>query len=273
MYQGDAPYGGCPMIRVLFFGDIYGRSGRESVINNLSALKEEFEIDFTIANCENMASGRGVTERTAKELFTAGIDVFTSGNLLWDKRDSLDYIAEEKRILRPINYPAGAIGNRWIIIKSDSGKKLGVFCLMGQIFTVACESPWRHIEDILPVISQETNAILVDVHAEATGEKKALAYFMDGRVSAVVGTHTHVQTADEDILPQGTAYISDVGMNGPHDSVIGVKTDIILRKQLTGMPIRFVPAETGNQINAVMIEIDEETGKAVKIVRIKRKLD
>ncbi len=261
------------MIRVLFFGDIYGRSGRETVRDNLHALKEEFKIDFAIANCENMASGRGITERTAKELFAAGIDLYTSGNHLWDKKDSIHFIAEEKRILRPINYPEDAVGNPWIVIKSDSGKKLGVFCLMGQIFTVACESPWRHAEDILPVISQETRAILVDIHAEATGEKRAIGYFLDGRVSAVVGTHTHVQTADEEILPEGTAYISDVGMNGPHDSVIGVKKEIILKKHRTGMPIRFVPSETGNQINAVMIEIDEETGKALQIVRIKRKLD
>jgi hypothetical protein len=273
MYQGDAPDGGCPMIRVLFFGDVFGRSGRTVIREHLQLLKSEFQADICIANCENMASGRGITERTAEELFSAGIDLFTSGNHLWDKKESYALIEKEKRILRPLNYPSAALGNTWQIIKTETGKKLGVFCLMGQVYTIACDSPWRAAEEIIPVISKETPAILVDMHAEATGEKRAMGFFLDGKVSAIVGTHTHVQTADEEILPGGTAYISDVGMNGPHNSVIGVKIENILEKQRTGMPVRFEPAESGNQINAVLIEIDETSGKALAITRIRRKLD
>ncbi|MCF7918598.1 MAG: TIGR00282 family metallophosphoesterase [Candidatus Cloacimonetes bacterium] len=260
-------------MNVLFFGDVYGRSGRIVIKENLQSLKEEFAADICIMNCENMASGKGITERTARELFAVGIDLFTSGNHLWDKKESMGYLEQEKRILRPLNYPSGAYGNPWHIIETKSGGKLGVFCLMGQVYTLACDSPWRHAEEIIPVIKMETSAILVDMHAEATGEKRAMGFFLDGKVSAVVGTHTHIQTADEEILPAGTAYITDVGMNGPHDSVIGVKTEIILEKQRTGMPIRFEPAESGNQINAVCIRIDEVSGKALEITRIRRKLD
>lgn len=261
------------MIRILFFGDIFGRCGRNIIKENLAALKQEFSPHFTIANCENMAAGRGITEKTAVELFDAGIDLFTSGNHLWDKKESLDYLNKEKRILRPLNYPALAVGNPWTIVEISRDIKLAVFCLMGQVYTVSCESPWRHANDILPSLRKETPLILVDIHAEATGEKRAMGFYLDGKVSAVLGTHTHVQTADEEILPAGTAYISDVGMNGPHDSVIGVKKEIILHKQLTGMPIRFEAAETGKQINAVIIDLDQDSGKALSIKRLKRKLD
>lgn len=261
------------MTGILFFGDIFGRSGRNVIKEHLQKLKSEFRADFCIANCENMASGRGITERTSLELFSAGIDLFTSGNHLWDKKESLDYLSQEKRILRPANYPAGAVGNRYHVLDSGTGKKLGVFCLMGQVYTVACESPWRHAPEVIEELKKETNVIMLDFHAEATGEKRAIGFYLDGRLSAIVGTHTHIQTADEEILPNGTAYITDVGMNGPHDSIIGVKKEIILKKQLTGMPSRFEPADSGNQINAVFIEVDETTGKATSITRIKRKLD
>lgn len=261
------------MTGILFFGDIFGRSGRNVIKDYLAVLKSEFSADFCIANCENMAAGRGVTERTVIELFDAGIDLFTSGNHLWDKKESFSFISQEKRILRPANYPTAAIGNRFHVLKLENGKKLGVFCLMGQVYTVTCESPWRHAQDVIAELKKETNVILLDIHAEATGEKRAMGFYLDGKVSAIVGTHTHIQTADEEILPNGTAYITDVGMNGPHDSVIGVKKDIILKKQLTGMPARFEPAENGNQINAVFITVDDESGKALSITRIRRKLD
>lgn len=260
------------MIKLLFFGDIFGRSGRAVVRQQVPILRERYSVDFCIANCENAAAGRGVTERTLNSLFEAGVDAFTSGNHLWDKKESLSFLSKEKRIVKPHNYPAEAVGNPWLVLEKETGEKLAVLCLTGQVYMQACESPWRHIREILPEILDNTKNILVDFHAEATGEKRAMGFYLDGKVSAVLGTHTHVQTADEEILPQGTAYISDVGMNGPHDSVIGVKTDLILHKTLTGMPVRFEPAQTGNQVNAVYIEINSETGKAEKIIRIKQKI-
>jgi len=261
------------MIRLLFWGDIFGRSGRDLIKENISALREEFQADFCIANCENMASGRGITERTVKELFDAGIDAFTSGNHLWDKKESLLYLKIEKRITKPLNYPEAAAGSPWCILEKENGKKLAIISVTGQVFMQPCNSPFTAIDNVLPKLLEETKAILVDFHAEATGEKRTMAFYLDGKVSALVGTHTHIQTADEEILPQGTAYITDVGMNGPHDSIIGVKKNLILQKNRTGMPVRFEPATTGNQINAVFIELDEETGKAQKITRIRRKLD
>ena len=261
------------MIRFLFLGDIFGRSGREIVKAELPSLKEEFKADFCIANCENIASGRGITEKTVKELFEAGIDAFTGGNHLWDKKDAIPYLSKEKRIVKPLNYPEAAIGSPWCILEKNSVEKLAIVCLTGQVFMQPCDSPFTIIDKYLPQIQKETRAILVDFHAEATGEKRSFGFHLDGKVSAVLGTHTHIQTADEEILPAGTAYITDVGMNGAHDSIIGVKKELILHKTLTGMPVRFEPASTGNQINAVMVEIDPKTGKVNEIIRIKRKLD
>lgn len=261
------------MIKVLFLGDIFGRSGRAVVKAELSSLKEEFKVDFCIANCENIASGRGITEKTVQELFDAGMDAFTSGNHLWDKKDALAYLSKEKRIVKPLNYPEAALGSPWCILEKNPQEKLAIICLTGQVFMQPCDSPFTIIDRSLPQIQNDTRAILVDFHAEATGEKRALGFYLDGKVSALLGTHTHIQTADEEILPAGTAYITDVGMNGAHDSIIGVKKDLILHKTLTGMPVRFEPATTGNQINAVVVEIDPETGKAREIIRIKRKLD
>ena len=261
------------MIKVLFFGDIFGRSGRTIVKAELFALKKEFKADFCIANCENIASGRGITEKTVKELFEAGIDAFTGGNHLWDKKEGIPYLNKEKRIAKPLNYPEAALGSPWYILEKNPTEKLAIICLTGQVFMQPCDSPFSVIDRYLPLIQKETKAILIDFHAEATGEKRTLGFYLDGKVSAVLGTHTHIQTADEEILPSGTAYISDVGMNGAHDSIIGVKKELILQKTRTGMPIRFEPATTGNQINAVMVEIDPESGKAREIIRIRRKLD
>lgn len=261
------------MIKVLFFGDIFGRSGRAVIKKYLPLLKIQYQADFCLANCENMAAGRGITERTVRELFAVGVDAFTSGNHLWDKKDSHSYLQTEPRIIKPNNYPDRSYGNPWLLLTSADNKKLAVACLTGQVYMQPCGSPWRHIDELLPELSKATSAILVDFHAEATGEKRTLGYYLDGRVSAVLGTHTHVQTADEEILPQGTAYLSDVGMNGPHDSIIGVQKELIIYKTLSGMPVRFEPAKTGNQINAVYLEIDETTGKAIHIERIKFKAE
>ncbi len=257
-------------MNVLFFGDIFGKPGRISVKSILPELIEEYDADICLANGENLAAGKGITEKTAGQLFDAGIDIFTSGNHLWDKIDSLPYLAEEKRILKPLNYPVNSIGNNYFLKTGKNGQKLAIVNLIGQAFLSTADSPYFSLKKFLPVLKEKTNKILIDFHAEATAEKRALAFCFDGQVSAFIGTHTHIQTADEEILPQGTAYITDVGMTGPHDSVIGIKKELILKKLETGMPVRYEVAESGIQINAVFIEIDDETGKALKIKRIKR---
>ncbi len=257
-------------MKVLFFGDVFGKPGRTVVQRFLPQLMEEFSPDFCIANGENIAQGRGVTEKTASVLFQAGIDALTSGNHLWDKLPSLEYLRKDVRILKPINYPEKALGARYIVLTAPSGATLAVVTIIGQAFMPPADSPITALDAILPEINAQTRNLLVDFHAEATAEKRAIGKFFDGRISAIVGTHTHIQTADEEVLPGGTAYITDVGMTGPHDSIIGVKTSIIFEKMTTGMPMRYEVAEGGLQINAVVIEIDENNGTAYAIKRIKR---
>ncbi len=258
-------------MNVLFIGDIVGKPGRQLIKEHLSELKQEFKVDTCLANCENVAQGRGITEKTANELFAAGIDAFTRGNHLWDKREGLHFISEETRIVKPINFSEQALGNNYHTISLDSGSKLAIACVVGQVFMGPADSPFDKLDSLLPELKQQTNCILIDVHAEATAEKRALAHYFDGRVSVIVGTHTHIQTADEELLPAGTAYITDTGMTGPHDSVIGTEKDIILHKMTTGMPQRFEIAKEGLQINAIIIKIDDETGNALHIERIRRK--
>jgi 2',3'-cyclic-nucleotide 2'-phosphodiesterase len=256
-------------MNILFIGDIFGSPGRSLMKKYLPELRKEFEIDFCIANGENVAHGKGITEKTANELFMCGIDVFTSGNHIWDRKDSIDYLKKEQRILVPLNYSEKSVGaTKYITTIGNS--KLAVINLIGQVFMNPVDSPFTALEKILLKIKKETNNIFVDFHAEATAEKRALAFNFDGQISAIVGTHTHIQTADEEILPNKTAYITDVGMTGPHDSCIGITKEIVIKKMKTSMPQRFEIAEGGLQINAVVIEIDEETGKAVEIQRIKR---
>ena len=257
-------------MKILFFGDIYGKPGRFILKNYLAELKDEFQPDVCIANCENIAQGRGITEKTALEILDSGIDVLTGGNHLYDKKESVKYISEERRIVRMLNFPKQAPGNKYFLKNTTSGKKLAVVSLCGQAFMGAANSPFEALDEYLPEIKKETNLIFVDFHAEATAEKRAFGFYFDGRVTAIVGTHTHIQTADEDILPKGTAYITDVGMTGPHDSIIGVKKEIILDKIMTGIPNRYEVADTGLEINAVLIEFDEITGESDSILRIKR---
>ena len=259
-------------MKILFFGDIFGKAGRSLVIDQLPALREEFQLDICLANGENIAPGRGITRKTAEPLFAAGIDLFTSGNHLWDKKETLAYLEQENRILKPANYFQKAIGNTSHIIQLKDGRKLAVFCLIGQVFMSPSNSLVETTDKILPELQKETNNILVDLHGEATAEKRALAFYLDGRISALFGTHTHIQTADEEILPGGTGYITDVGMTGPHDSVIGIKKDIILEKLLSGMPKTYEVSDSGLQINAVFLEIDDDSGKTVSIERIRRKI-
>ena len=259
-------------MNILFIGDIFGKIGRSIITGFLPDLKREFSIDICLANGENVAHGRGITEKTAKPLFDAGIDIFTSGNHLWDKKETITYLTKEKKILKPINYNQKAAGNTSYTFRLDDGRKLAVFCLVGQAFMSPANSPIEAVDKILPGLKEETDHILVDLHGEATAEKRALAFYLDGKVSALLGTHTHIQTADEEILPQGMAYITDVGMTGPHDSVIGIKKDIIIQKMITGMPVQYEISESGLQINAVFLELDDNTGKAVRIERIRRKI-
>lgn len=256
-------------MKIIFFGDIYGKAGREVITKSMVDLREEFRADFIIANGENLASGRGITEKTARQIFAAGVDAFTSGNHLWDKKESLEYIKKEKKILKPINYPEKAVGNRFYICEKGDAK-LAIICVAGQAFMPPSNSPFDAMDTILAEL--DCTHTFVDMHAEATAEKRALGFYLDGRVSALVGTHTHIQTADEEILPKGTAYLTDVGMTGPHDSVIGVKKEIILEKITSGMPARYESSKKGLQINAVFIELDDETGLALKIERIKREV-
>ncbi|MCD4650979.1 MAG: TIGR00282 family metallophosphoesterase [Candidatus Cloacimonetes bacterium] len=254
-------------MKILFFGDVYAAPGRTLIAEKAKALKEEFSVDLLIANGENLAGGKGLTEKTAGELFRADIDVLTGGNHLWAKAPGLDYIKRDRRVLKPLNYPAEAYGNT-VFQCSIRDVDIAVLCMTGQGLMPNADSPLHCLERELLKI--KAKIILIDFHAEYTGEKRAMGFYFDGKVSAFIGTHTHVQTADEEILPKGTAYITDVGMTGAHDSVIGVKKEIILHTMKTGMPLMYKPAKTGLQVNAVLISFDQHTGRAVSIERIKR---
>lgn len=261
------------MIRLLFFGDIFGKPGRQVIYDHLQELKAEFAPDFIIINGENIADGRGVTEKTVKPLFHAGVDIVTGGNHLWDRSESWDYIRTTPAIVKPLNFPETAPGNPCYTLRKED-KELTVLTFCGQIYMSPCDSPFNALERWFEANpGHESRAVLVDFHAESTAEKRAMGWFADGHVSALLGTHTHIQTADADILPQGTAYITDVGMTGSHDSVIGVKKEIILDKFRHGTPLRYETATQGLQINAVCVDIDPATGKALRIERLRRILD
>lgn len=260
-------------MKILFIGDIVGQGGREAVAELLPRIREERGIDFFLANGENAAGGTGITPRIMNRLFSDGVDIITSGNHLWDKKEIIPVMDKEKRLLRPANYPPGVPGFGSTIAETDSGLKIGIINLSGRVFMPALDCPFRTAEREIKKLRKETLLIIVDIHAEATSEKIAMGWFLDGRVSAVVGTHTHVQTADEVILPQGTAYITDTGMTGSAKSVIGVKTDLILRRFLTQVPVRFEPAEEDIQLSAVVLDLNPSTGKADSIERIRMKLE
>jgi len=258
------------MIRLLFFGDIYGKPGRQVFSAMLPDLKKEFSPDFIVVNGENLADGRGLTEKTLRPLFKEGVDAVTGGNHLWDRPDSWEYIKNTANIVRPMNYPASAPGNLCCRLEKD-GMQIRILSFCGQIFMPPCDSPFTILDAWLKSNpSRENSPIVIDIHAESTAEKRALGWFADGRASAVLGTHTHIQTADEEILPAGTAYLTDTGMTGAHDSVIGVKKDIILEKFRHGLPQRYESSDRGLQVNAVYLEIDPESGRARKIQRIRR---
>ncbi len=258
-------------MNILFIGDIVGRPGRNAATRLLPGLKSEFDAQFVIVNAENAAAGFGVTASTVAELLTAGADCLTTGNHVWAQKGAQELVANEYRLLRPANYPPGAPGIGARLFETREGVKIGVVNLLGRVFMDLVDCPFRLADQIVAQLREETRLIVVDFHAEATSEKIALARYLDGRVTAVVGTHTHVQTADEKILSGGTAFISDVGMTGPTETVIGADADIIIRKFLTGLPARFeVPKDGPTLLSGVAISCDPSTGRADSIVRLQR---
>lgn len=255
-------------MKIIFLGDVFGKPGRKLVLDNIERLKSDYSADVFIINGENLADGKGLTEKTTKPLFEAGVTAITSGNHLWDRYDSLEYLKTESRIVKPLNFPETAFGSPYLNLNLQAGE-FTLMCLTGQMFMPACDSPYAAMEKLLQNSSETKKSILVDFHAESTAEKRAFAQMFDGRLAAIVGTHTHIQTADEEIMPLGTGYITDVGMTGPHDSVIGIKKNLIIEKMKTGMPVRYEVANTGLQINGVFLEIDTFTGKTLFIKRVR----
>jgi metallophosphoesterase (TIGR00282 family) len=260
-------------MRILFIGDIFGRPGRAIVQERLAGLVREHSINLIIANGENSAAGFGITPSLAEDLFELGIDVITTGNHVWDKREILDYFEvadgnphdQARRLLRPANYPADMPGWGWYEGRKD-GVAYAVINLQGRVFMAANDDPFRAVDQLLKQI--QAKVVLVDIHAEATSEKIAMGWYLDGRVTVVVGTHTHVPTADERVLPKGTAYITDVGMTGPYDGVIGVQKELVVGKFLSNMPVRFEPASGDVRLCGVIVDCDEATGRATSIERL-----
>ncbi|MGB9857582.1 MAG: TIGR00282 family metallophosphoesterase [Dictyoglomaceae bacterium] len=258
-------------MKILFLGDIVGGIGRKGVAMFLPKVKEEYNIDLVIGNVENAAGGFGITEKVVREIFNAGVDVLTSGNHIWDKKEGIPLLDSCERIIRPANYPKGVPGKGHIIL-SHFGKKICIINLQGRIFMEPVDNPFTVVEEVIEKVREETNIILVDMHAEATSEKIAMGYFLDGKVTAVIGTHTHVQTADEKILEGGTGYITDVGMCGAEDSILGVEKEAVLKKFLLQIPQRFEIPEKGLfKMEGVIIEVEENTGKTKKIERLQRR--
>jgi metallophosphoesterase (TIGR00282 family) len=260
-------------VRILFIGDIVGRPGRELVKRGLAAISEHHAIDFVVANAENAAAGFGITREIGDHLLDWGVDVMTSGNHIWDRREALDYIGTEPRLLRPANYPAGVPGNGSYLARTSGGETIGVINIMGRVFMLNIDDPFTVVVREIEAMRQRTRTIFVDFHAEATSEKIAMGWHLDGRVSALVGTHTHVQTADDRILPKGTAYLTDVGMTGPHDSIIGVEIEPALGRFLNALPARFETATANPRLHAVIIETDAQSGRATDIERLSLGVD
>jgi 2',3'-cyclic-nucleotide 2'-phosphodiesterase len=261
------------MTRILFIGDIVGKPGRDLVRRGLPALVAHHRIDLVIANGENAAAGFGITPDIADDLFAQGVQVITGGNHSWDKKEILPYIAERPRLLRPLNFPDGAPGNGRVVVKTAAGVSVAVINAMGRVFMQAIDDPFALVLREVEAVRREAAVIFVDFHAEATSEKVAMGWYLDGRVAAVVGTHTHVATADARILPGGTAYVTDVGMTGPHDSVIGVERRAVIQRFLSGLPQRFETASENPRLNAVVITADEQSGRATAIDRLDLSLD
>jgi len=255
-------------MRILFIGDIIGRPGRELVRKGLRPLVEHHRADFVIANAENSAAGFGVTKDIGDTLLEYGVDLMTSGNHVWDKKEAIDYIATQPKLLRPANYPAGVPGRGSYVAQTGDGRAVGVINVMGRVFMQAIDDPFAVVLKEIDAVKARTRVIVVDFHAEATSEKIAMGWHLDGKATLVVGTHTHVQTADERILPNGTAYLTDAGMTGGHDSIIGMEREPALYRFLTGMPSKFEPATGNPRLNGVLVEADDKTGRAISVTRL-----
>ena len=260
-------------MKILFIGDIVGSPGRKIVHDRLADILAQQSVDLCIANGENAASGFGITPRLAEELFASGIEVLTGGNHIWDRKEIFDYFPHEPRLLRPANFPNGSPGKGLFVGRAKNGVGYAVLNLQGRTFMVPIDDPFRTASQQLAAIPPDVKVILVDMHAEATSEKQAMGWYLDGKASAVLGTHTHVATADDRVLPGGTAYITDVGMTGPHDGVIGMDKQGILQRFLDAMPTRFSVAEGDVQMNTVLLDVDETTGRARSIERLNFRLD
>ena len=255
-------------MNILFVGDISGRAGREAFHRHFLPAVEQHRIDFSIANVENAAGGFGITAPLADEFFDAGVDVLTSGNHIWDRNDAGDLLENEARLLRPANYPPPAPGTGLLVVRRRVPIPVAVINLQGRVFMESIDCPFQTADRLLAKEARDIKVVVVDFHAEATSEKVAMGWHLDGRVSAVLGTHTHIQTADERVLPGGTAYITDAGMTGPYDSVIGMRTDAALERFLTGRPKRLSLAKGDGRFAAVVIEVDQSTGRATGIRRL-----
>jgi 2',3'-cyclic-nucleotide 2'-phosphodiesterase len=255
-------------MRILFIGDVVGKPGRELLRKGLRRLVDHYGVEFVIANVENSAAGFGITKDIGDTIVEWGVDVMTSGNHIWDKKEVLEYIPGEPRLLRPANYPAGVPGRGSYVAQSGDGRAVGVINVMGRVFMLNIDDPFQVVLREIEAMRSRTKIIVVDFHAEATSEKVAMGWHLDGKVTLVVGTHTHVQTADERILPNGTAYLTDAGMTGPHDSIIGMEREPSLARFLNGMPSRFEPATGNPRLNGVIVDADDKTGRAVAVRRI-----
>jgi metallophosphoesterase (TIGR00282 family) len=255
-------------MNILFIGDIVGKPGRELIRKGLAALVEHHQVDLTVANAENAAAGFGITKDIGDTLLEWGVDVMTTGNHVWDKKEAIPYIASEPRLLRPANYPAGVPGRGSYVAETGDGRAVGIINVMGRVFMTPIDDPFTVVLREIETLRHRTKVIVVDFHAEATSEKIAMGWHLDGRVTLVVGTHTHVQTADERILPNGTAYLTDAGMTGPHDSIIGMERDPAMMRFLTGMPAKFEPAAGNPRLNGLVVQADDRTGRALAITRL-----
>ncbi|WP_044337330.1 MULTISPECIES: TIGR00282 family metallophosphoesterase [Rossellomorea] len=255
-------------MKILFVGDVVGSMGREMITEYLPKLKKKHSPDFTIVNGENAASGRGITEKIYKQFLQDGANMVTLGNHTWDNKDIFNFIDSSKQMVRPANFPEGTPGSG-LVFAEVYGKEVAVINAQGRTFMPPLDDPFKALDELVYEAKKRTSIIFVDFHAEATSEKQAVGWFLDGRVSAVIGTHTHVQTADNRILPNGTAFMCDVGMTGPYDEVLGMSKDSVLKRFQTSLPVRFEVPKTGRKIlSACLIEVDQKTGKAKKIERI-----
>lgn len=257
-------------MNILIVGDICGKDGRLEAARLIPLLRKQHKIDMVIANGENSAGGVGITKKVLDELFAMQIDVITSGNHIWDKKEIFSFIDHEEYLIRPANYPPNTPGQGYCIFEVN-GKRVAVMNLLGRTFMPVVDCPFRQADAMIHELTPKSDYIILDFHAETTSEKMAMGWYLDGRVSCVVGTHTHIQTADERILPQGTGYITDLGMVGPWDSVLGVNKDLILKKFLTGLPVKFELAKGRKVFSAIVIHIDKCNGKVDHIIRILEK--